>query len=280
MTQKMTQQQTQQQTPTPSHPAVRSRRRHIARIGTTGLAAGALVVGLAAASSALIQPGTPARDVTIGLDNDTADNPFIQPPGVSTPQHMNGTDVLFGRDNQDLLIGNRGSDTLLGGSGGDILVGGPDRGPTPGNDVLVGDLGNDIAVWSPGDDNDAFTGNEDRDTMIFAPLVETASGAPLLTWHDGRKIPHVTIDGVAHVSCTVVTVPTAENLGFQHLARFLVDGTPVATVRLKDVERVLCPSPQDGMVEVARLADAVPTFRSVPLGRIAGTAGAILSPVR
>src|SRR6476659_3410021 len=77
---------------TPSHPA-RSRRRHLARIGTTGLAAGALVVGLAAASSALIQPGTPARDVTIGLDNDTADNPFIQPPDVPTPQHMNGTDV-------------------------------------------------------------------------------------------------------------------------------------------------------------------------------------------
>ena len=108
------------------------------------------MVGLAAASSALIQPGTPARDVTIGLDNDTADNQFIQPPGVP-PAHMNGTDVLFGRDNQDLLIGNRGSDTLLGGSGGDILVGGPDRGPAPGNDVLVGDLGNDIAVWSPGD---------------------------------------------------------------------------------------------------------------------------------
>ena len=269
---------TQHQHTTPSRLA-RSRRRRVARIGMTGLAAGALVVGLAATASALIQPGTPARDVTIGSDNDSADNPFIQPPGVPTPQHMNGTDVLFGRDNQDLLIGNRGSDTLLGGSGGDIMVGGPDRGPAPGNDVLVGDLGNDIAIWSPGDGNDAFTGNEDHDTMIFAPLVETASGSPLLTVFDGRQVPRVTIDGVPDVSCTVVNVPAAEALGFQHLARFLVDGTPVATVRLKDVERVLCPSPQKGMVEVARLGDAEPTFHTVPLGRVVGTAGAILAPV-
>ena len=46
--------------------------------------------------------------------------------------------------------------------------------------------------------------------MIFAPLVKTATGAPLLTWHDGRKIPHVAIDAGAR-ELHRVTVPAAEH---------------------------------------------------------------------
>jgi hypothetical protein len=63
--------------------------------------ASALVVGLAAGSSGVILPGTEAKNVGIGLDNDNATNPFIQPPGVTAKQHMDNTDVLFGRDNDD-----------------------------------------------------------------------------------------------------------------------------------------------------------------------------------
>ena len=72
--------------------------------------------------------GTPGKDVTQGLDNDNATNTFIQPPGVTAQQHMNNTDVLFGRESGDLLIGNLGERHAGGGAGDDILVGGPRAG--------------------------------------------------------------------------------------------------------------------------------------------------------
>src|SRR4051812_19921613 len=223
------------------------------------LAAGALVVGLAGGSSAVLLPGTPAKDVQIGLDNDNAANPFIQPPGVGAKQHMDNTDVLFGRDNDDLLIGNLGADTLLAGPDDDILIGGPEKGQSPNSDVLVGDTGDDINIWAPGDGSDAFIGNEDKDTMIFAPFVLDASGALVLTTSDGRQVPHVKIDAQPAFSCTVVPVPESEQLGAQFLVRFNVNSTPVVTVRQKDVEKVLCPSPEAGMVRVAKLTGPDPT---------------------
>src|SRR5262245_54215743 len=158
------------------------------------LAATALVLGLAGGSTAVLLPGTPAKDVQIGLDNDNAENPFIQPPGVTAKQHMENTDVLFGRDNDDLLIGNLGSDTLLAGPDDDILIVGPEKGQTPNSDVLVGDTGNDINIWAPGDGSDAFIGNEDNDTMIFAPFVLDTAGQLVLTTFHGRQVPHVKID--------------------------------------------------------------------------------------
>ena len=82
--------------------------------------------------------------------------------------------------------------------------------------------------------------------MIFAPFVEKPNGDLLLTWSQGRKIPQVDIDDQAAFSCTIVEVPASENLGFQFLVRFNVNGTPVVTVRQKDVETVFCPSPDDG----------------------------------
>jgi hypothetical protein len=248
-------------------------------IAGTILAAGALVVGAGATSSALVQPGTPGKDVTVGLDNDNASNTFIQPPGVTAKQHMDNTDVLFGRANADLLIGNLGSDTLLGGSGPDILIGGPEKFTSPNSDVLIGDLGDDINIWAPGDGSDAFVGNEGYDTMVFAPFVENSTGKPLLTWHNGRKIPHVDIDDQAGLSCTIVKVPAAQKLGFQYLVRFNVNGSPVVTVRQKDVEKVFCPSPLPGRARVAYLTSATPTFHDVWLNRIGGTTGAILAPV-
>ena len=152
-------------------------------------------------------PGTPAKDVTVGGDNDNADNPFIQPPGVTAKQHMDNTDVLFGRANDDLLIGKLGGDTLLGGEHNDILIGGPEKAATPNSDVLIGEEGNDINIWAPGDGSDVFAGNEGKDTMIFAPFVEKANGSLLLTNFEGRKIPHVDIDGQAAFTCTIVEVP-------------------------------------------------------------------------
>jgi hypothetical protein len=243
------------------------------------LAAGALVAGTAAVSSGLAAPGTPGKDVTLGGDNDNADNPFIQPPGVTAKQHMDNTDLLFGRENKDLLVGLLGDDTLLGGEDSDILIGGPEKGSQPNSDVLVGEEGRDINIWAPGDGSDLYAGNEGSDTMIFAPFVEKANGDLRLNRFEGRKIPRVDIDGQPAFSCTIVPVPDSENLGFQFLVRFNVNGTPVVTVRQKDVEKVFCPSPDEGKALVADLTDRHPAFRGVRLHNVPGTVGAILAPV-
>ena len=262
-----------------THHSTRRPERRTRRIAAATLAAGALVVGTAAVSTGLAAPGTPAKDVTVGLDNDNADNEFIQPPGVTAKQHMDNTDVLFGRANDDLLIGKLGDDTLLGGEDSDILIGGPEKGQAINSDVLVGEEGHDINIWAPGDGSDAFLGNENTDTMIFAPFVEKANGDLLLTRNNGRRIPRVEIDEQPAFTCTIVKVPASERLGFQHLVRFNVNGTPVVTVRQKDVERLFCPSPLEGKAQFADLTDNHPQFRNVRLDRVAGTVGAILAPV-
>jgi hypothetical protein len=261
----------------PDRPTRRTRRRR--RVAAATVAAGAVVAGTVGGAAAFVAPGTPAKDVTIGADNDNAANPFIQPPGVTAKQHMDNTDLLFGRANDDLLIGRLGGDTLLGGGDDDILVGGPEKGQAPNSDVLLGEPGNDINIWAPGDGSDAFAGDTGKDTMVFAPFVEKSDGSLLLTREHGRKVPHVTIDGQPTFSCTIVRVPKAEHLGFQYLVRFNVNGSPVVTVRQKDVERVYCPSPDEGRALVAKLAGPAPEFRSVWISNVRGTLGDILDPV-
>ncbi len=169
-------------------------------------------LGLGASSNALFEPGTDKKDVTFGRDNDNATNTFIQPPGVAAKQHMDNTDVLFGKANDDLLVGNLGDDTLLGGDDDDILIGGPEKFAPINSDVLVGEYGDDINIWAPGDGSDAFAGQEGKDSMVFAPFVPDASGALLITRENGRKIPHVDIDGQPTFSCTIVPVPESEKL--------------------------------------------------------------------
>jgi hypothetical protein len=256
--------------------------RTVLTLGASTVALGAVVAvaGVAGvhppSASATVEPGTPARDVHIGRDDDNARNHLIQPRGVRAKQHMDNADILFGRANDDLLIGRLGSDTLLGGSGSDILVGGPDRGRSPSSDVAVGDTGDDVSIWSPGDGNDAFVANEDRDTMILAPLVRRSDGSLRLTSFAGRKVPHVSIDNRPRFSCTIVRVPRTRPAGFSFLVRFDVDRAPVATVRLKDVERLFCPSPRRGTARVADLTVAHPAFHGVRLRAVAGVTGSIL----
>lgn len=248
------------------------------RFGATLLVAAVSIALIPAAARALTDPGTPRKDVHIGQDDDNAANPLIQPPGVPAPQHMSNADVLFGRDNDDLLIGNRGSDTLLGGADDDVLVGGPDRGLQPSSDVLVGDTGNDVAIWSPGDGNDGFVANEDYDTAIFAPIMLNHDGSVALHRADNRQLPMATIDAQPNLTCQLVPVPASANFGYQYLVRFFVHDTQVATMRLKDVEQVLCPSPRAGTVMRALLGASSPRFRSVSLTSIGGVPGAIIAP--
>lgn len=259
------------------NPTTRTPRRG-RRLLATATVAGVLTAGLATGAAAFVAPGTSGRDVTVGADNDNVNNTFIQPPGVTAKQHMDNTDVLFGRAHDDLLIGKLGGDTLLGGSGSDILIGGPEKGQAPNSDVLVGETGDDINVWAPGDGSDAFIGNEHTDTMIFAPFVEKSDGSLLISMYGSRKVPRVDIDEKPNFSCSIVYVPKAKNLGFQYLVRFNVNGAPVVTVRQKDVERVYCPSPSKGRVRVASLKGTHPSFATVWISNVRGTVGAILKP--
>jgi Ca2+-binding RTX toxin-like protein len=245
---------------------------------TSVLVAGtAFMLGLSlSTASATVEPGTPAKDVHIGLDDDNANNAFLQPPGVAATLHMDNTDVLFGRDNDDLLIGRLGDDTLLGGDGSDILIGGPDQGHTPGNDVLVGDLGDDVSIWSPGDGNDAVVGNEGYDTLLVGPLSLSADGTPRLRRVHDRRVPSVGIDDNPSLTCTLAPFPSAPAQGFQYLIRISLNGVLTATVREKEVERVICPGPQKGTVRVAVPHGRHPTFRTRALSTISGVVGDIL----
>jgi hypothetical protein len=229
-------------------------------------------------ATATVAPGTPDKDVTRGLDNDVVTNTFVQPPNVAAKHHMQATDVLFGRGNEDLLQGNRGSDTLVGGAASDILIGGPERGSTlPNSDVLLGGTGNDINIWAPGDGSDAYVGEQGRDTMVFAPFVERPNGTIRTERFQGRRIPRVDISNKPNFSCTIVKVPPFRRLGAQFLVRFNVNGSPVVTVRQKDVERLLCPSPRPNRARVANLTRPNPVFRTVRLADIGGDLGAIVA---
>jgi RTX calcium-binding nonapeptide repeat (4 copies) len=239
-------------------------------------AALALVAGTVGAD-AVMAPGTNRADVTFGADNDNAANPFIQPPGVTAKQHMDNTDVLFGRGNDDLLVGKLGDDTLVAGPGDDVLVGGPEAGsaPAPNSDVLLGEAGDDINIWAPGDGSDAFAGDQGKDTMVFAPFVLDAQGDLVLRRNGKAKVPAVDTGGNPAFSCTIVPVPKSENLGAQFLVRFNVNGTPVVTVRQKDVEKLVCPSPTEGYAQVASLVRSNPSFREVPVSSFSGALGVI-----
>jgi RTX calcium-binding nonapeptide repeat (4 copies) len=227
-------------------------RRRIAGLALAGAVVGG-AGGIAGVASAHLVPGTPAKDVHVGTDTDNAANPFIQPPGVSARLHMANADVVFGRDNDDLLIGRRGNDTVVGGEGSDILVGGPDGGRVAnGSDVLLGDEGPDLALWAPGDGNDAVVGDVGDDTVVLGPL-RVDHGALVLRRFGGRVVPRADLGGRPGLTCDVIAAPPEEQLGAQYLVRFLVEGDPVGSVRVKDAERLVCPSARQGYAEVARL---------------------------
>lgn len=260
----------------PPHPTVRRSHRRAAAVGGAVLAFAA-VAGTPHVLATVI-PGTPGNDVSVGRDNDNAANTFIQPPGTAAQQHLNNTDVLFGRLGNDLLVGRAGSDVLLGGPGNDILVGGPEGGRRSGRDVLLGDEGDDIAVWTPGDGSGTYVGDVGTDVSVVGRLLRAADGSPKLRTYAGRKVPRVDLDGESTYRCALVRVPPSQQLGEQFLLRILLRGRLLATVRLKDVEQVACPSPRAGYGRVADLTRPSPAFLDQRLADFPGVLGAIVAP--
>ncbi len=229
------------------------------------------------AVEAAFQQGGNGNQVLVGRDNDNAANAFIQPPGVNAKQHLDNTDLLDGGNGDDLLIGLLGADVVTGGNGSDILIGGVENFQAPNSDVLWGGNGNDINIWAPGDGSDAFVGDAGQDVHIFAPLVVTNNQPALFAFGD-RQIPRVTIANQPRFRCTIERVPAQQGLGFDFITRFFAGGQLAVTVRLEDVETVLCTSPRPNRVLVATLTSAAPTtFVELPLDTFRGTLlGAIL----
>lgn len=246
-----------------------SRRR--AAIVTLGVLAA--TVSLVASAGAALQIGSGGRDVLIGADNDNAANTFIQPPAVAAKQHLDNTDVIAGDSRDDLLIGLKGNDVLSGDSGHDVLVGGVEKAQAPNSDVVLGGRGHDINIWAPGDGSDFFHGGSGYDTHVSAPIVLDQAGNVALFGerYGPRRVPHVSIDAKPQFSCTIERVPAEQGLGFEFVTRFLANGNLAVTIRLDDVERVLCPSPNAGRVLVADLRQASPAFVERPLSAYAGS---------
>jgi Ca2+-binding RTX toxin-like protein len=254
----------------------RPRTRRIAVLAVLAVAAATLVVALQPAGAALQVGRAFAKNVLVGADNDNGTNAFIQPANVSAKQHLDNTDVLLGGIRPDLLIGMKGSDVIEGGQSSDILVGGVERAQAPNSDVLSSGSGHDVNIWAPGDGSDAYLGGSGYDTHISAPLV--LNGEQVALFQAGyRQVPHVSIDAKPQFTCTVERVPQEVGLNFDYITRFFANGNLAVTIRLQDVEQVLCPSPNPGKVLVARVVGDRPSFVERPLSSYSGTLlGAIM----
>ena len=253
----------------------RTHRSWIAGLAALAVLATALVAVAGPAGAALQQASKSAR-VLLGADNDNAENTFIQPAGVQARQHLENTDVMLGSRHGDLLIGRKGSDVIDAGYGQDIMLGGLDKG-APNTDVLFGGWGSDINIWAPGDGNDAFLGGPGVDVHVNSAVEQDANGEVALAKFRGRDVPRALIDQQA-TSCSVEAVPSAQNLGFDYITRFLgATGNVIVTIRLKDVELLVCNSAQDGMARFAVLRGPTPQLVERPVSAFRGTLlGAIL----
>ena len=231
----------------------------------------ALVIGLSSAQGvgAATQIGGSGSDVLIGRDDDNVNNLLIQPPGTAANQSLNNTDIQVGGRGHDILIGLQGNDVQLGDDGDDILIGGP------GSDVQFGGRGNDISIWAPGDGSDAFIGGEGLDVQVVGLIDPVAPGSliPLLSNPSNRYPfgrPSVNVSGL-NATCTLERVAeTDPDLGVEFLLRFRnAAGDIVVTMRLTEVEQVICPNlGQVGTILFADLTDRDPQLVPISLDQL------------
>ncbi len=232
----------------------------------------------------LTAAGVINADTQIGADEDNNLNLVIQPVDEDDKQDMENADAFIGDDDGNLLIGMLGTDTLIGMGGDDILVGGAENFRTgldentglqrgSNSDVLIGGPGNDINVWSPGDGSDAFFGDSGSDIMLFGPLVHPNGDkniAPEVTTAQGRDIVRVDIDEKPQFTCEIESLPSSYT--YDYLVRFKVNDDLKVTVRLKDTEQVICPSPDPDSLLYADLTSQTPTvFSKQPLSNYSNT---------
>lgn len=197
-----------------------------------------------------------------------------------------GRDLLIGRTGPDTLISGRNDirdrdDVMVGG-----LEGGSDVANFPPFDIAKGGQGDDAFLWAPGDGSDAFIGGErdrfvlvkkrvkvrgrrvirtvrertraDTDTLVIG-VIQPETGdrsRPELFNTAFGQLPRIFVDNRARPTgstpsfCRVVRPPGG--LGYNFLVRVFnaTNGNQAVTIRIKNVEELLCgsESPTEGIV--------------------------------
>lgn len=234
----------------------------------------------------------------VGADNNSIENPFIQPQdsalsGGGRDQTMQFGDVLFGTSRDDLLIGGLGTDILASGRGDDMIIGGIEHFNPLNRDRAFGGSGNDIFIWKPGDGSDLWNGGRGHDVVIFGLIGEVADGNVEFGVSMDQQTAEVAIDPATSLPqvdvsnspgfCDVIDSSFSAEAGnelaaldLDHLVRFTIRGIADAfergdqnvdnglrvTLHLKDVETLVCTSRnagQDGgQIEVIDLTSTPP----------------------
>lgn len=225
----------------------------------------------------------------IGADNNSIQNPFIQPQdpalsGGGRDQTMQFGDVLFGSWRDDLQIGGLGTDILVGGGGNDVIIGGVEHFNPSNRDRAFGGRGHDIFIWKPGDGSDLFNGGSGLDIVVFGLIGEVVDGQVEFKVSKDQQSGEVAIDPKTYLPlvdvsnspgfCDVIDESSSSEAGAEldalnldHLVRFSLrkqanefetgvqdtDNGLRVTLHLKSVELLICTSRDGGGLEVIDL---------------------------
>ncbi len=225
-----------------------------------------------------------------GHDNNSAQNPFVQPQdpafaGGGRDQSLEFGDVLLGSSRDDVINGRLGPDVIVGGRRSDVLLGGLEHFTANNRDRAFGGEGRDIFIWKPGDGSDFFDGGNRQDAIVFGLTGEHVDGsAEFQVVNDGQagelfidphtQLPKVDVTNspgfceIVDASSSVEAAEELEALGLDHLVRFSLRGVRDAfeagqqaddnglrvTLHLKDVEVLVCTSREGGEIELFDLS--------------------------
>ena len=229
-----------------------------------------------------------AEDINLiqGLDNNSSQNPFVQPQdpalaGAGRDQSLEFGDVLFGTRQNDVINGRLGPDVIFGNNGADVLLGGVEHFTANNRDRAFGESGSDIFIWKPGDGSDFFDGGSRQDAIVFGLTGELVDGAAEFQVVNDGKAGELFIDPLTQLPrvdvtnspgfCEIIdagsSVDAAEELaqlGIEHLVQFSLRGVRDAfeagdqsndnglrvTLHLNDVEVLVCTSRHGGEIEI------------------------------
>jgi hypothetical protein len=250
--------------------------------------------------SAMLLAGAQAQadshkpSLIIGNDQNSAENPFVQPQddalsGGGRDQSLQFGDILQGRGANDVIFGGLGTDLLFGNDGDDVLVGGTEDFNPFNRDRAFGGYGDDAFLWAPGDGSDFFDGGPgQQDTLILGLIGELDGGQEVFQVQNDQNFDKPLIDpktGLPVIDvqnspgfCEVIDGSNYNNrkelkkLGLDHLVRFFIrnvaddfaDGVQQddnglrVTIHLKDTEYLVCTNRDGGEVEVLNLQVSPP----------------------
>ncbi len=230
----------------------------------------------------------------IGADNNSIQNPFVQPQdpalsGGGRDQTMQFGDVIFGTRRDDLQIGGLGTDIFAGGGGNDVIIGGVEHFNPSNRDRAFGGRGNDIFIWKPGDGSDLWNGGPGLDVVVFGVIGEVVDGNVEFKVLNDQLTGEVAIDPITYLPlvdvsnspgfCDVIDdsySPEAKAeldvLNLDHLVRFSLrkqanefetevqntDNGLRVTLHLKSVEILVCTNRDGGQIEVVDLTSTPP----------------------